>query len=87
MGEGEAARKVLFVTKGSPADTAGFQTGDLLLTLDGTPIADKEVLNRLLAGKRWGDTAVFTVQRGEETRMLTVSFRRQSQNRSNAQRW
>jgi membrane-associated protease RseP (regulator of RpoE activity) len=77
MGEGEAARRVIFVTKGSAADKAGFQTGDLLLTFDGTPITDKEVLNRLLAGKRWGDTAVFTVKRGEETRTLTVSFRRQ----------
>ncbi|HWM89241.1 MAG TPA: ChaN family lipoprotein [Thermoanaerobaculia bacterium] len=78
MGEGEAARKVLFVTKGSAADKAGFQTGDLLLTFDGTPVMDKEVFNRLLAGKRWGDTAVFTVKRGEETRTLTVSFRRHS---------
>lgn len=76
MGEGEAARKVLFVTKGSAAEKAGFQPGDLLLTFDGTAVTDKEVLNRLLAGKRWGDTAVFTVKRGEETRTLTVSFRR-----------
>jgi S1-C subfamily serine protease len=65
------------VTKGSAADKAGFQTGDLLLTFDGTPVTDKEVLNRLLAEKRWGDAAVFTVKRGEEMRTLTVSFRRQ----------
>jgi hypothetical protein len=44
---------------------------------NGTPVTDKEVLNRLLAGKSWGDAAVFTVKRGEETRTLTVSFRRQ----------
>jgi hypothetical protein len=77
MGEGEPTRKVIFVTKGSAADKAGFQTGDLLLTFDGTPVTDKEVLNRLLAKKRWGDTAVFTVKRGKETRTLTVFFRRQ----------
>lgn len=76
-GEGEPARKVVFVTQDSAAGRAGFRTGDLLLTLDGTPVTDKEILNRLLAGKRWGDTAVFTVKRGEETRTLTVSFRRQ----------
>jgi uncharacterized iron-regulated protein len=76
MGDGEPSRKVVFVTEGSAAGEAGFQTGDVLLTLDGTPITDKETLNRLLAGKRWGDAAVFTVKRGEETRTLTVSFRR-----------
>lgn len=75
-GEGEAARKVLFVSEGSAAESAGFQPGDLLLTMDGTPLPDKETYNRLLAGKRWGDTAVFTVQRGGETRTLNVSFRR-----------
>ena len=76
-GEGEASRKVLFVSEGTPAAQAGFQTGDLLLTIDGAPVADKEMYNRALAGKRWGDSAVFTVKRGEETRTLTVSFRRQ----------
>jgi uncharacterized iron-regulated protein len=76
-GEGEASRKVLFVGEGTPAAQAGFQAGDLLLTIDGEPIADKEMYNRALAGKRWGDSAVFTVKRGEETKTLTVSFRRQ----------
>ncbi len=76
-GEGEKARKVLFVTKGTPAAQAGFEAGDLLLTIDGAPIPDKEAFNRALAGKRWGDSAVFTIKRGEETRTLTVAFRRQ----------
>ena len=76
-GEGETSRKVLFVGEDTPAARAGFQPGDLLLAIDGTPIADKEMYNRALAGKRWGDSAVFTVKRGEETKTLTVSFRRQ----------
>jgi S1-C subfamily serine protease len=44
--------------------------------MDGTPLADREALNRAVAGKRWGDAAVFTVRRGEETATLTVAFRR-----------
>ena len=75
-GDGEATRKVLFVSENTPAAQAGFQAGDLLLTLDGEPIADREVLNRALAAKRWGDVAVFTVNRGGETKTLTVAFRR-----------
>lgn len=76
-GDGEATRKVLFVSEKTPAAQAGFQAGDLLLTLDGQLIADREALNRALAAKRWGDVAVFTVSRGGETKTLTVAFRRQ----------
>ena len=76
-GEGEVSRKVLFASPDTPAARAGFQPGDLLLTLDGAPIADREALNRALAAKRWGDTALFTVSRGGKTETLTVHFRRQ----------
>lgn len=61
-----AGRKVVFVEEGSPAEAAGFATGDLLLTLDGQPLPDKETYNRLLAAKRWGDTVTLGIQRGEE---------------------
>jgi uncharacterized iron-regulated protein len=72
----EASRKVLFVSPDTPAARAGFQIGDILLTMDGTSISDREALNQALASKRWGDAALFTVQRGAETKTLTVSFRR-----------
>ena len=76
-GEGEAGRKVIFVSEDSPAARAGFQAGDVLLTLDGAPIVDRETLNRAMAQKRWGDAAIFTVQRGETTIELKTVFRRQ----------
>jgi uncharacterized iron-regulated protein len=76
VGEGEASRKVIFVSPDTPAARAGFQAGDVLLTMDGAPVADREGLNQALASKRWGDAAVFTVQRGGERKTLTVSFRR-----------
>jgi uncharacterized iron-regulated protein len=76
VGEGEASRKVFFVSPDTPAARAGFQAGDVLLTMDGSPVADREGLNQALASKRWGDSSVFTVQRGGEMKTLTVSFRR-----------
>jgi len=68
--------KAILVAEKSPAEKAGFKTGDLLLALDGTPLPDKEALNRLMAGKRWGDSAVFTVERGAEKVEVRVVFRR-----------
>jgi uncharacterized iron-regulated protein len=74
--DGEDKRKVIFVSPDTPAARAGFQAGDVLLTLDGSPVKDRETLNQALASKRWGDAALFTVQRGAETKTLTVTFRR-----------
>jgi uncharacterized iron-regulated protein len=76
-GDGEAMRQVIFVSEKTPAERAGFQAGDVLQTLDGAPIKDREDLNRAIAAKRWGDAAVFTVSRGGATKTLTVVFRRQ----------
>jgi uncharacterized iron-regulated protein len=75
-GDGEASLNVIFVSEKTPAERAGFKTGDVLLTMDGAPLADREALNRAMAGKRWGDAAVITVRRGGETATLTVAFRR-----------
>ncbi|HVR96362.1 MAG TPA: ChaN family lipoprotein [Thermoanaerobaculia bacterium] len=77
-GEGEAGRKVVFVAEDSAAAQAGFQVGDLLLAMDGTPLADKESFNRAMAGKRWGDAATFSVRRGDATLDLRAVFRRQA---------
>lgn len=74
--EGEKALKVLFVSEKTPAEKAGFKAGDVLLTMAGTPVPDKETLNRLMAGKNWGDESNFTVKRGGETLTLRVALRR-----------
>jgi membrane-associated protease RseP (regulator of RpoE activity) len=70
------ALQVLTPEKGSLADKTGFKENDVLVSLDGTPVPDKETLNRLLAAKRWGDVAVYVVRRGSETQTLTMQFRR-----------
>lgn len=77
-GEGEAGRKVIFVAKDSAAAGAGFQVGDLLLAMDGAPLSSKELLNRALADKRWGDAATFAVRRGEQSLDLRAVFRREA---------
>ncbi len=76
LSESDKVLKVLFVSKKTPAERAGFQVGDVLLAMDGTPLPDKEALNRLVAARRWGDEASFTVKRGAETVTITVSLRR-----------
>ena len=74
--EGDEHRKVIHVSEESPAEAAGFALEDVLISMDGTDLDSKEVLGRLLAGKRWGDSASFVVRRGEETLELDVRFRR-----------
>jgi aminopeptidase N len=81
--QGEGRRRVLSVSNGSPAKLAGFQTGDVLISLDGIPLPDGETLNRLMAEKNWGDQAVFVVRRqakegAAQEVTLKVDFRRRS---------
>ncbi len=68
--------EVLDVEKDTPASAAGFQVGDVLLTMDAVAIPDKATLARLMAGKRWGDAAAFTVRRADATVPITVQLRR-----------
>ncbi len=74
--EGEKALKVILVSEKTPAEKAGVQVGDVIVSLDGTPVPDKETLNRLVAGKRWGDEAVLAVKRGGQTKEMRVALRR-----------
>jgi uncharacterized iron-regulated protein len=69
--------KVIMVAKDSPAEAAGFKTGDELVSIDGTPYTDKETVNRLMSEKRWGDTVVYKVMRDGQEQTLTVYLRRQ----------
>jgi uncharacterized iron-regulated protein len=70
------ARTVLQVEPDSIGKKAGFQKGDVLVSMDGIPATDRESMNRRLAAKRWGDTATFVVRRGTENVTLTAAFRR-----------
>ncbi len=80
---GDPHRKVISVSKEMPASLAGILEGDVLVAMDGMPLTDREDLNRLMAGKRWGDSAELTVRRparGGQPQLLglKVYFRRRS---------
>jgi uncharacterized iron-regulated protein len=74
--EGRKALKVILVSEKTPAEKAGVQVGDVIVSLDGAAVPDKETLNRLVAAKRWGDVAALRVQRGGETKELRLALRR-----------
>jgi regulator of sigma E protease len=75
LGLGFAVGAVTAVRPGSAAAAAGFQTGDLLLKIDGQTIIDGLVLPQQFAAMA-GSSVVFTVKRassaGEEELDLTV---------------
>jgi membrane-associated protease RseP (regulator of RpoE activity) len=74
--EEEDLRSVIDVAEESVAERAGFQAGDVLLTLDGEPMATKGDISAYMAGKRWGDSGWATVRREGEEVGLELHFRR-----------
>lgn len=67
---------VIAVQPGTIAAEAGFKVGDSLVSMDGVAITDTEVMNRLMADKRWADSAEFKVKRGADEVPLKAYFRR-----------
>jgi uncharacterized iron-regulated protein len=67
---------VIAVQTGTVAEAAGFKVGDSLVSMDGVPLTDTEILNRLMAEKRWGDAADFKVKRGADEITLKAYLRR-----------
>jgi S1-C subfamily serine protease len=66
----EAGVEIVEVVSGSPADLAGLRPEDLILDLDGQPVADAKDLQRLMAGETIGREVAITVVR--EGRVSTV---------------
>lgn len=54
---------VLSVTKGSNADEAGFNTGDLITKVDGKDIEKSDDVDKAIEDKKVGDKVTFTVYR------------------------
>jgi uncharacterized iron-regulated protein len=76
-GDDETRRKVIYVAEDSVGEAAGFQLGDLLLSMDGHPLPDRKTFARLMSEKRWGDRTVIRVQREDSEIDLRVDLRRQ----------
>ncbi|HLG45722.1 MAG TPA: trypsin-like peptidase domain-containing protein [Reyranella sp.] len=71
-GAGARAIRVSEVEKGGPAAAAGVQPGDLLLSVDGTPIEGADALIRLLNAERIGKATTLAVLRGGQVEHRTV---------------
>jgi S1-C subfamily serine protease len=63
---------VASVANGSPAQRAGLREGDLIIALDGKPVAGVDDLHRLLTDARVGTSCVLTVLRWTERLELRV---------------
>jgi S1-C subfamily serine protease len=70
----ESGLLVVHVDESSPANSAGFLIGDILVGLDGQAVTDGDVLVALLGGDRIGKSLAADVIRGGELRTLHVTL-------------
>ena len=69
--------QIIDVEKDSVAARSGLAVGDVLVSMDGTPVESRETLSRLVGEKKWGDSASLVLRRGGETINRTAYFRRE----------
>jgi S1-C subfamily serine protease len=72
--EEDAGVIITKVDKGSPADKAGFQTGDLILEANRKKIRTPEEYENILSSLVNGHKALFLVKRNELTLYIALSF-------------
>jgi len=65
---------IIAVEPGSPAASAGFARGDILLKVSGKPVNDGQALLAVMAATKPGDKATVTLQHGDALRELTVTL-------------
>jgi serine protease Do len=63
---------VVAVEKGSPADKAGLQANDIVVSFDGKDVSDYAGLAMMVRAKRAGDQVVLEIRRGDETLTLKI---------------
>ena len=73
---GKDPSQIIQVSRKSVAERSGLRVGDVLVSLDGKPVASDNSLRRLMAGYRWGDVAKARVRRDGRETDLEISFRR-----------
>ena len=62
------------VTANTPAASAGFKKGDILVAVDGVSIDNGETLGGLIQPKKVGEQVTFTVKRSGSTTTLTATL-------------
>lgn len=73
---GERPTQLIQVGKESVAERAGLAVGDVLLSLDGTPVDSAETLRRLFAPYRWGDVVTASIERDGKQQDVVIPLRR-----------
>jgi serine protease Do len=74
------------VEKGSPAEKAGIEAGDVILKFDGKAVASSEDLPRLVGTTKPGTKSVIQLMRNKATRDVTVVVGEMPDETRNAQR-
>jgi S1-C subfamily serine protease len=73
--DGDDGAAITEVQPGSPAETAGLQVGDVILSVDDTDTADSRAVAEAIAGYEQGDTVTLMVQHGDGgTQTLDVTL-------------
>jgi serine protease Do len=80
------AAQVLRVESGSPADAAGLQEGDIILSLDGQTLQNYNQLATIVAGHQPGEEIEITLIRDDEQRTMSVELGERPDTRPQAQR-
>ncbi len=62
------------VEKGSDAETAGFKSGDYVVSIDGTKVTTAAEANGIVDVKKPGETATFVVKRAGAEQTITVTL-------------
>ena len=65
---------VVEVVKGGPADKAGLQAGDRIVSVDGSEVATQSDLGTLMQNHKAGDTIEITVARGGQMQTVNVTL-------------
>jgi S1-C subfamily serine protease len=70
---GGSAVEVVEVVEGSPAERAGLRPEDLIVEVDGRPMADVGALQRLMVSESIGRSLTTRVIRGDRTLTLEIT--------------
>ena len=62
------------VTPGSPAEKAGFKAGDVMVTLNGAKVSDKEAMKKAKGEWKVGSQVTYTVLRDKAEVTLTAAL-------------
>lgn len=72
--EATGAYRIAKIAPGSPAEQAGFRTGDVLVAFNGVPVKDKERIKAAKAGIGIGSQVTYTVARAGAEQKLSATL-------------